>query len=66
MTLLKGTVRPLKKGNNLTLNSARAVQKGGLAGVNSEYETVKIFALGSTSYTSYKRLCLNKGIARET
>lgn len=53
-------------GEWLDMKSCWSTAEGGLVGVTSEHETVIIFALGSTSYTMYKSLCLNKGMARET
>lgn len=53
-------------GEQLDMKSCWSTAEGGLVGVSSEHETVIIFALSSTSYTTYKSLCLNKGIARET
>lgn len=62
----EGHSQTFGEGEQLDSKSCWSSAEGGLPGVRSEYETVIIFALGSTSYAAHKSLCSIKGMARTT
>lgn len=62
----EGHSQTFGEGEQLDLKSCWSSAEAGSPGVSSEYETVIIFAFGSTSYAVHKSLCSIKGVARTT